>query len=127
MAASPENVAFSALLFLYHEVLHFELPVIEKVGRAKRPARLLEVFSREEARASLLHGERTPRLMPSLLYGNGLRLMEGVRLRVNGVDVAGGQSTVREGKGQEDRVTRPCISWSGWRIGSAAWRSGSRV
>jgi hypothetical protein len=62
---------------LYRDVLHLELPDIEHVERAQRPARLPEVFTREEARAVLSHTEGTPRLMASLLYGSGLRLMEG--------------------------------------------------
>jgi integron integrase len=105
VAASTQNVAFSALLFLYRDVLHLELPAIEHVERAKRPSRLPEVFTREETRAVLSHMEGTPRLMASLLYGSGLRLMECVRLRVKDVDFAQRQITVREGKGEKDRVT----------------------
>src|SRR5262249_10592576 len=105
VAASTQNVAFSALLFLYRDVLHIELPAIERVERARRPARLPEVFTREEARAVLAPMEGTPRLMASLLYGSGVRLMECVRLRVKDVDFACRQLTVREGKGEKDRVT----------------------
>jgi len=105
VAASTQNVAFSALLFLYRDVLQLELPAIEYVERAQRPGRLPEVFTREEARAVLSHMEGTPRLMASLLYGSGPRLMECVRLRVKDVDFAQLQITVREGKGEKDRVT----------------------
>jgi site-specific recombinase XerD len=63
VAASTQNVAFSALLFLYRDVLHIELPAIEQVERAQRPARLPEVFTQEEARAVLERMEGTPRLM----------------------------------------------------------------
>jgi integron integrase len=105
VAASTQNVAFSALLFLYRDVLHLHLPAIENVERAQRPARLPEVFTREEARAVLARMEGTPRLMAGLLYGSGLRLMECVRLRVKDLDFARGQITVREGKGEKDRVT----------------------
>ena len=61
VAASTQNVAFSALLFLYREVLHIELPAIEQVERAQKPARLPEVFTREEARTVLALLEGTPR------------------------------------------------------------------
>jgi integron integrase len=105
VAASTQNVAFSALLFLYRDVLHVELPAIENVERAQRLARLPEVFTREETRAVLAHIDGTPRLMASLLYGSGLRLMECVRLRVKDLDFARLQLTVREGKGEKDRVS----------------------
>jgi integron integrase len=105
VAASTQNVAFSALRFLYRDVLHIEIPAIEQVERAQRPARLPEVFTREEARAVLGWMEGTPRLMASLLYGSGLRLMECVRLRVKDLDFARLQLTIREGKGEKDRVT----------------------
>lgn len=105
VAASTQNVAFSALLFLYRDVLHIELPAIDQVERAQRPARLPEVFTREECRAVLARLEGVPRLMAGLLYGSGLRLMECVRLRVKDVDFDRGQITVREGKGEKDRVT----------------------
>jgi site-specific recombinase XerD len=79
VAASTQNVAFSALLFLYRDVLHIDLPAIDQVERAQRPARLPEVFTREEVRAVLGQMEATPRLMASLLYGSGLRLRACVR------------------------------------------------
>jgi integron integrase len=105
VAASTQNVAFSALRFLYRDVLHVALPAIEQVERAQRPARLPEVFTREECRAVLAQLQGTPWLMASLLYGSGLRLMECVRLRVKDVDFGRLQITVREGKGEKDRVT----------------------
>jgi integrase len=122
VAASRENVAFSRLRFLYHGVLHLELPAIEKVERAKRPARVPETLSREEARAFLWYGDRTPRLVPSLLYGSRLRLMECIRLCVTDIGVARSQFTLREGRDERTRTPR-----SGWRIGLAIWRSGSRT
>ena len=105
VAASTQNVAFSALLFLYRDVLHIELPAIEQVERAQWPARLPEVFTWKEAPAVLSHLEGTPRLMAGLLCGSGLRLMECVRLRVKDLDFAQRQITVREGNGEKDRVT----------------------
>ena len=104
VSASTQNQALSALLFLYRDVLGVELAWLDDVVRAKRPARLPVVLSRDEVRAVLseLHGvEQT---MASLLYGAGLRLMECCRLRVQDVDFARGELTVRSGKGAKDRV-----------------------
>lgn len=100
-----QNQAFSALLFLYQEVLGRKLSFIDDVQRVKRPAKVPVVFTPEEARAVLdqLHGEY--RLMAELLYGSGLRLMECLRLRVKDIDFGYGQITVRDGKGLRERVT----------------------
>jgi integron integrase len=105
VTASTQNGALSALLFLYREVLHIDLPFIDGIERAQRSARLPVVFTRAEAQAILgqLHG--TYHLMASLLYGAGLRLMECVRLRVKDIDFAMSQITVRAGKGDKDRIT----------------------
>jgi integron integrase len=105
VAASTQNQALAALLFLYREVLAVELPWLEDVVRAKRPQYLPVVLTRAEVRAILerLHG--VPRLMAILLYGAGLRLLECCRLRVKDVDVATNQILIRDGKGQKDRVT----------------------
>ena len=105
VAASTQSEALSALLFLYREVLEIKLEWVEGVVRAKRPARLPVVFTREEARAVLDRLDGTKWLMAGLLYGSGLRLMECVRLRVKDVDFARNQITVRGGKGGKDRVT----------------------
>jgi integron integrase len=105
VAASTQNQALSALLFLYRGVLEQNLPWLDDIVRAKRPERLPVVLTREEVRAVLdrLHG--VPRLMGLLLYGAGLRLLECARLRVKDVDVPSNQIVVRSGKGQKDRVT----------------------
>src|SRR5437773_9829442 len=105
VAASTQNQAFSALLFLYRDVLKQDLPWIDNVERAKRPAKVPVVLTPEEVRAiiSKLHG--TSRLMAQLLYGCGLRVMECVRLRVKDIDFALAQITVRDAKGGKDRVT----------------------
>ena len=102
VAASTQNQALSALLFLYREVLGQPIEWVDSVERAKR---LPVVFTREEVVAVLGHLRPEMWLMASLLYGSGLRLMECVRLRVKDVDFARLQVTVREGKGQKDRVT----------------------
>lgn len=105
VAASTQNVAFNALLFLYKQVLGIELPPIEGVFRAKKPSRFPTVFSPAEARAIIEHLEKTPRLVVSLLYGAGLRLTEAIGLRVKDVDFDSGLITVRDGKGFKDRTT----------------------
>jgi integron integrase len=102
VAASTQNQAFSALLFLYQEVIKQRLPWIEDVVRAKRPAKIPVVFTQEEARAVLSRMSGTPRLM---VYGSGLRVMECVRLRVKDVDLGYLQITLRDGKGGRDRRT----------------------
>jgi integron integrase len=105
VAASTQNVALSALLFLYKEVLHSHLPLIDDVVRAKRSKRLPTVFTRSEVNKILSHTEGLTGLILKLLYGSGMRLMEGLRLRVKDIDFAQGSITVREGKGDKDRVT----------------------
>lgn len=113
VAASTQNQALSALLFLYREVLGQTLPWLDDVVRAKRPARLPAVLSRDEVRAVIRHIDGTPRLMALLLYGAGLRLLECARLRVKDVDFARNQITVRGGKGDKDRVAPlPAIVFS---------------
>ena len=105
VAASTQNTALSALLFLYKEVLKQEIGWLEGVERAKKPVRLPVVLSREEVRALFAHLQGRERLMAGLLYGSGLRLMEAVRLRVKDVDLAQARLTVRDGKGGTDRMT----------------------
>ncbi len=105
VAASTQNQALNALLFLYREVLHQELGQLGEVERAKRPERLPVVLTRAEVERLLAGMAGTFQLMAKLLYGTGLRLMECVRLRVKDVDFERNQVTVREGKGFKDRVT----------------------
>ena len=105
VSASTQNVALSALLFLYREVLDREVEFIEGIERAKRPVRVPTVLTREEVRRLL--GRLTGRhhLMAGLLYGTGMRLMECVRLRVKDIDFGYMQITIRDGKGEKDRRT----------------------
>jgi integron integrase len=105
VAASTQNQALSALLFLYREVLNQEIPWLEDVVRAKRARRLPVVLTRDETRAVLDQLRGVPRLMALLLYGAGLRVLECARLRVKDVDLAANQIVVRAGKGDRDRVT----------------------
>jgi integron integrase len=105
VAASTQNQALSALLFLYKEVLGRELAWLDGLQRAHRPPRLPTVLTRLEVESLLTQLEGTRWLNASLLYGAGLRVMECLRLRVKDVDLAYRQILVRDGKGQKDRVT----------------------
>jgi integron integrase len=105
VSASTQNQAFSALLFLYRDVLGRALQGLEEGVRAKRPEHLPVVLSRREVKR-VLDALRGPAwLVASLLYGSGLRLLECLTLRVKDLDLARGELTVRDGKGRKDRVT----------------------
>lgn len=105
VAASTQNQALSALLFLYREALGTPLPWLDELERAQRPARLPTVLTRAEVRELLGRMRGTRWLMASLLYGAGLRLRECLTLRVKDVDFGYRQLVVRDGKGAKDRVT----------------------
>jgi integron integrase len=105
VAASTQNQALNALLFLYKKVLQTELGFIGDLVRAKRPRKLPVVLTRSEVRSILSHLSGTSWLMASLLYGTGIRLMECLRLRVKDIDFAYNQILLRDGKGKKDRVT----------------------
>jgi integron integrase len=105
VAASTQNQALSALLFLYRHVLQVELPWLDDVVRAKRSGRLPVVLTREEVRAVIGQLQGPSKLTAILLYGAGLRLLECAHLRVKDVDFAANQVVVRAGKGDRDRVT----------------------
>jgi integron integrase len=105
VAASTQNQALSAVLFLYKEVLKQPLEWLDDLERAKRPARIPAVFSRKEVKAILQQLEGTKWIMANLLYGSGLRLMECIRLRVKDLDFGFHQLVVRDGKGGKDRIT----------------------
>jgi len=110
VAASTQNQALSALLFLYKKVLQTPLDGVEKVVRAKTPERRPMVLTREEARMVVAAFDRRYSLMAELLYGSGLRLLEVLRLRVKDVDLGYLQIMVRDAKGQKDRVTMLPVS-----------------
>jgi integron integrase len=105
VSASTQNQALASLLFLYKEVLHVEIGSIPPVVRARTPERLPVVLSREEIAALLKQLTGTERLIVMLLYGSGVRLEECLELRVKDLDFDRQQITVRQGKGQKDRVT----------------------
>jgi integron integrase len=105
VAAATQNQAKAALLFLYREVLGHELPWLSGVRTAKMPARLPIVLSTTEVAAVLARLRGVHALLGRLLYGTGLRIMEGVRLRIKDVDFDRREILVRDGKGFRDRVT----------------------
>jgi len=104
VSASTQNQALSALLFLYRIVLGRELEGLGDAVRARRPERLPVVLSRAEVRAVLAGLSGTYRLVATLLYGGGLRLLEALRLRMKDVDFDRHQLSVREPKGRRDRA-----------------------
>jgi integron integrase len=105
VAASTQNQALNALVFLYRDVLEQPLEAIGAVVRAKQPHRLPVVLAPAEVRALFGELRGTPRVVAGLLYGSGLRLLEAVRVRVKDLDFARREIVVRDGKGRHDRVT----------------------
>lgn len=105
VSASTQNQAKSALLFLYREVLAIELPWLDEVAKAKSAKRLPVVLTVTETLHLLDRLEGTNGLIARLLYGSGMRVMEGARLRVKDIDFERCELIVREGKGNKDRVT----------------------
>ena len=105
VAASTQNQALSAILFLYEHVLQQPLDRMEGVVRARRSKRLPVVLTVDEVSRVMSHLTGDKWLIAMLLYGGGLRLLEALRLRVKDLDFERGEITVREGKGDKDRVT----------------------
>ena len=105
VAATTQNQALAALLFLYKQVLGIDLPWMEGVVRAKRSQHVPTVLSREEITRTLARMDGRPWLLASLLYGTGMRLMEALRLRIKDVDFGRNEITIRDGKGSRDRRT----------------------
>src|SRR5262249_2405360 len=105
IAASTQNVALQALVFLDRHVLKQPFPELADLDHAKKSHRVPVVFARQEGTKVLAHLTGPPHVMASLLDGSGLRLMACVRLRVKDVDCAYHQLLVRDAKGAHDRVT----------------------
>jgi integron integrase len=105
VAAATQNQALAALLFLYKQVLARPLPWLDELDRARRPARVPTVLTKDEVGRLLANLDGTRWLMASLLYGAGLRLRECLKLRVKDIDFEYRQIVVRDGKGAKDRVT----------------------
>jgi len=118
VSASTQNQALSALLFLYRNVLERQFPVLENLVRAKRSKRLPVVMTRAEVKSVLARLHGTPKLVATMLYGSGMRLMECLRLRVKDVEFGRNLIVVREGKGDRDRrvplpmaVRQDLVTW----------------
>jgi integron integrase len=105
VSASTQRQAASALCFLYEDVLAAPITLPRSVRSAKRSQRVPVVLTRQEVRAVLTRLREPHVLVASVLYGSGLRLMEGMRLRVKDIDPARREIVVRSGKGGGDRVT----------------------
>jgi integron integrase len=105
VSASTQNQALSALLFLYRNVIGREVGDLGEVIRARKPKRLPVVMTRDEVKAVLANLTGDKRLMATIMYGAGLRLMECLRLRVQEIDFSRNEILVRDGKGAKDRVT----------------------
>ncbi|MGB7414046.1 MAG: integron integrase [Thermosynechococcaceae cyanobacterium] len=105
VAASTQNQALSALLFLYRYVLKNPLAETIDSVRARQSKHLPTVLTPDEAQQLLLHMAGTPQLLAKLLYGSGMRLTEGLRLRVKDIDFGYSHITLRDTKGKQDRVT----------------------
>lgn len=106
VAASTQNQAISAIMFLYRNVLQIELDETKLLPiRPTRPKRVPTVLSRDEAKRVIARMEGIYKLMTQIMYGSGLRLMEVVRLRVKDLDFENRQIVVRDGKGENDRIT----------------------
>ena len=105
VAASTQNQALAALLFLYDKVLHSPLERLDDVVRARRPKRLPSVLTQEEVAGLLAALDGDAATIATLLYGAGLRLTEALQLRVKDLDLARRQLVIREAKGNKDRIS----------------------
>lgn len=105
VASATQAQALAAILFLYKRVLLINLPWLENVTRARRPKKLPVILSRDEVHRVLSHLRGPYRVIASLLYGSGLRLLEALRLRIKDIDLATRTVIVRDGKGFKDRAT----------------------
>lgn len=105
VAGSTQNQAMCAILFLYREVMEVDLPWLNDLKWATKPKRVPVVMSRDEVRRVLGCLRGVHELVGRLLYGTGLRVSEGLGLRVGDVDLTRNQIVVRSGKGQKDRCT----------------------
>jgi integron integrase len=111
VSASTQNQALCALLFLYRQVLEKPFPRLEDLVRAKRPLRLPTVMTRAEVRSLLHRLTGVERLIATLLYGSGMRLLEALRLRVKDIEFGLNRIMIRDAKGQKDRfVPLPVVA-----------------
>lgn len=110
VSASTHNQALSAVLFLYREVLGIALPWLDNINRPTQKRRIPSVLTKDEVAGLLAHMEGQTALLARLLYGTGMRLMEGMRLRIKDVDFDRHVIIVREAKGGKDRVVMMPLS-----------------
>ena len=105
VSSSTQNQALQSILFLYKHIIKKDIAFIDSISRAKRIKHLPVVFSRNEASAILNNLTGVNKLFVSLLYGTGMRLSEGLRLRIKDIDFEMNQIMIRDGKGEKDRIT----------------------
>ena len=105
VSASTQNQALNAILYLYKNIIKKEIKFVDGLNYVKRIKHLPVVFSRNEAQTILTQLEGVTQLFIKLLYGSGMRLSEGLRLRVKDIDFEQAQIIVRDGKGEKDRIT----------------------
>jgi len=105
VSAATQNQALAGVLFLYRDVLEFDLPWLANVVRAKLPQHLPVVLTRQEVRKVMAHLRGTEWLIASLLYGSGMRVTECLQLRVKDLELTRREILIRDAKGQKDRVT----------------------
>ncbi len=105
VSSSTQNQALQSILYLYKNIIKKDIEFIDTINRAKLKKRLPTVFSRNEAASVLNNTTGIHKLIISLLYGTGMRLSEGLRLRVKDIDFEMNQIIVRNGKGEKDRIT----------------------
>jgi integron integrase len=105
VSAATQNQALAGVLFLYRDVLEFDLPWLANVVRAKLPQHLPVVLTRQEVRKVMAHLRGTEWLIASLLYGSGMRVTECLQLRVKDLELSRREVLIRDAKGQKDRVT----------------------
>lgn len=105
VAASTQNQALCAIIFLYKQVLEKTLPEFQHIQWAKKPKKLPVVLTKAEVKRIFIHLEGIPLMVSTLLYGSGLRISEAIRIRVKDVDFGYSQLLVRNGKGWKDRIT----------------------
>ena len=126
VSPSTHNQALSALLFLYREVLAIDLPWLDGLNRPAQKKRIPSVLTRQEVADLFQHLDGEVGLLARLLYGTGMRLMEGLRLRIKDVDFDRRVIIVRDGKGGKDRVVMLPQSLAAalqlqWRHARAVW------
>ena len=105
VSASTQNQALQGILFLYKEIIHKDVGWVDDIQRPAKPKHIPVVFSKAEAHSIIQNIEGLQKLIAGLLYGSGLRLSEALRLRVKDIDFELKNVIVRDGKGEEDRIT----------------------